>query len=124
MDLITKHWIILCVCLTIGLVIFMILWIVNLNTQNTNPNIVYSAKYGLYPGTNGVAINKCQPNGNSVCQFNVSSLEQCIDICSNSLSSICQGFVYSTSANLMTIIDVNLNKTVASVGSNLYIKQY
>ena len=122
MDTITKQWIILCSLLTIGLLIFMILWITCLNQQYITPNITYSAEYGLYPGTDGVAMNICGTNGDETCSFTATTLAECLSQCSV-LSSICKGFVYIRNSNLMKIIDVGLNQTVKNNSADLYIKQ-
>jgi len=122
MDTITKQWIILCSVLTIGLLIFMILWIACLNVQYITPNIIYSAEYGLYPATDGVAMNICGTDGEQPCSFTVTTLADCVSTCSL-FSSICKGFVYIRNSNLMKIIDVELNQTVQNNFGDLYIKQ-
>jgi hypothetical protein len=122
MDKITKQWIILCSVLTIVLLIFMILWITCLNSQYITPNITYSAEYGLYPGTDGVAMNICGSNGDQPCSFTATTLAECLSQCSV-LSSICKGFVYIRNSNLMKIIDVGLNQISKNNFADLYIKQ-
>ena len=122
MDTITKQWIILCSVLTIGLLIFMILWIACLNQQYITPNIIYSAEYGLYPATDGAAINICGPNGDESCSFTATTLADCLSTCSL-FSSICKGFVYVRNSNLMKIIDVELNQTAQNSFADLYLKQ-
>lgn len=117
-----KQWIILTTCLIIGLLLFLILWIVSLNDKYTNPNIQYSAQFGLYPQTDGVVLAKCGPNSNQPCTFTLTSLSDCITQC-NLLSSICKGFVFIPGTNLMKIIDVDKNQTSSSPSSYLYIKQ-
>jgi len=113
-------WIILCICLTIAILVFMILWITCATDSNNSPTCDAFGTYGVQAGTDGIPLNSCGTSKAIACVFAKSSLADCITECNN-LQSICKSFTFNSSTSTMKI--VNTNTAFDSKSVNLFVRQ-
>lgn len=112
-------WILLSLLLTVGLIVFIVLWAICINENNQSQTTSFGT-YGVQPGVDAVAINACGQNKNTACVFSKNSLADCETECNN-LKSICSAFTFNFSTSTMKI--VNKNAAFVSSSANLFVRQ-
>lgn len=113
------EWLVLTYTLGIVLIIFIILWAIEVN-RTESPNVCFTA-FGVIPGFDANQINSCGTSRTEQCVFLRGSLSACETEC-NLLPDICKAFVFNQSSSTMKIINPS-GPTFPSLSSNLFIRQ-
>ncbi len=114
-------WILLTVFLALGLLIFLVLWIVCMNQIETQPisNICFG-EFGVITGLDANPVNLCGTNQSDPCIFAVNSISDAETQC-DVLKSICNAFTFNSNGSTMKIVQTN--NTFSSLSTNLFIRQ-
>lgn len=114
-------YIFLIIFLGVTTIIFLLLWIYELNYNNTLPitSICYG-EFGLETGLDAQVINTCGTNNNSPCIFAQNTLAEAQTQC-NSLKSICNAFSFNATTSTMKV--VNPQSSYPSILTDLFKRQ-
>lgn len=117
----TIGWILLTCFLTIGLLIFLILWILCLNNLQNQPlsNVCFG-EFGVITGTDANQLNLCGTSQSDPCIFAINTIADAEKQC-DTLKFICNAFTFSSNNSTMKIVQ-NTN-TFPSISTNLFIRQ-
>ena len=114
-------WVLLCLLLAAGVIIFMLLWIFSVNDQhNQPPQTLCFGSFGVITGIDADAVNLCGTNKTDPCIFGINSIADAETQC-NTLRGICNAFTFNSSNSTMKIVQAN--NTFASSSTNLFIRQ-
>jgi hypothetical protein len=113
-------WIISTILLTIGLLIFLFLWIYTISQKSNQTTNSCFGTFGVQTGVDANPINSCGTDRKTSCIFYINSLEEAENEC-NILSSICDAFTYNQSTSTMKI--VQKGNTFSSPTANLFVRQ-
>jgi len=105
------------------IIIGLIIYSTNKKTSLINPNNCpkVTGTFSVTPQKSGTTVRICGVNKDKECNFtNVNDLNNAIDIC-NGVPG-CNAFVYSSSINVMSIIDENV-ATYSDPNYDLYSRQ-
>ena len=117
----TIGWIVLTVFLTIGVLIFMFLWVANgITFTPCSPTGAIFFDFGVTAGVDANALTSCGTNGITPCVFAMNNLADCINQC-NILSAQCSAFSFNPTSNTMKIVVPN--NTFVSSNVDLYARQ-
>ena len=126
-------------CLVIFFIIIVVLLFINTTTRSKliNPSDCPAIKsnYAIIPSanlSNLSIINSCSGNpdgyqGNQPCTFsNITSVYAAQQLCNKYQNSICTGFAYNPTSNILNFVNTNYN--ISSVDGNInpadvYVKQ-
>jgi hypothetical protein len=112
-------WIVLSYSLTIVLIVFVILWAIQID-KKIPPNVC-SSSFGVIPGLDANAISSCGTNKSDLCVFSRGSLSSCETEC-NLIPDICKAFTFNQSASIMKIVDPS-GVTFSSFSTNKFVRQ-
>jgi hypothetical protein len=113
-------WIILCAVLTVALIVFIIIWVICVESQNNQENTKCFGLYGVQAGVDANTVNRCGPQRDSPCSFAKNSLLDCQTQCDN-LKSICEAYTFNFSTSVMKIVDKS--QAFSSPSANLFVRQ-
>lgn len=114
-------WILLSLLLGIGLIVFLLLWIFNVNAQhNQSSTGVCFGPFGVESGVDANALTVCGTNSSDPCIFAINTLTDAEAQC-NTLSSVCNAFTFNASTSTMKIVQPN--STYISPSTNLFVRQ-
>lgn len=113
-------WVILCLCLTLSTIIFILLWAFCINDQYNNPSSICFGPFGIETGVDASAVNKCGTSRSDPCIFAKNTLADCETECNN-LQSFCNAFTFNFSTSTMKI--VQSTNTFLSPSTNLFKRQ-
>ena len=112
-------YILLIIFLALGLIIFMLLWILSLNNTNNTTNTCFGS-FGVQTNTDAQPLNICGTSGTNTCVFSKSTLADAQSQC-DILRSICNSFTFNELTSTMRIVEPSTRFN--SLSSSLYVRQ-
>lgn len=110
-------WIITSFILAFIIIVLIILFVLaGLNNQPT-PLPPFSVQFNV----DAPPLNLCGADRNSPCVFSFGSVSQAVAEC-NTLSNICQAFVFNDTLNVSNMKIVDPQNTFSSINNTLYVR--
>jgi hypothetical protein len=116
----TTGWIVLSFVLATALILFILLWVFSVHSNQNSQQSSCFGPYGVETGFDGDAINQCGTDQSTPCVFAKNSIADCEAEC-ETLKSICSAFTFNDSTSTMKI--VKPTNVFASSSSNLFVRQ-
>lgn len=111
-------WIVLSYTLAAGLILFIILWTIEIDKHQTVP--VCPSGFMLVPGVDLNALTVCGTTKSQTCTFAKGSLLACQQEC-DLQPDVCKAFTFNQSTSTMKIVDPS-GIQYSSSNSNLFLR--